>query len=114
MKRKQSKIIFGSVIGLAALAVAIDHTRHSLPEAEPQQHGDADSVHDEEARRALDSPSSIEAYIRSLDELTAPCSLDQPCSMDDNPCSLDDATPPCSMDDNPCSLDDSYAPCELG
>ena len=107
MKRKQSKIIFGSVIGLAALAVAIDYTRHSLPKAEPQQHGNADSVHDEEARRALDSPSSIDAYLRSLDDLTAPCSLD------DNPCSLDDSDSPCSLDDNPCSLDDSYSPCGL-
>jgi len=114
MKRRQSKIIFGSVLGLAALAVAIDYTRHSLPKAKPQQQGNADSVHDEEARRSLDSPSSIEAYIRSLDELTAPCSLDQPCSLDDNPCSLDDAASPCSLDENPCSLDDSYSPCGLG
>ncbi|GMR15031.1 MAG: hypothetical protein BMS9Abin30_0648 [Gammaproteobacteria bacterium] len=97
MKRKQSKIILGSVIGLAALAVAIYYTRHSLPKAEPQQHRDVDSVHDEEARRALDSPSSIDAYLRSLDDLTAPCSLD----------------PPCSLDDNPCGLDESYSPCEL-
>ena len=36
MKRKQSRIIFGTVIGAAAIAVAIDHTRQRLPEPEKQ------------------------------------------------------------------------------
>lgn len=76
MKQKQSRIILASAIGLAALAVAIDHTRHSLPEAEPQQYNNTDSVYDEES----------------------PCSLDAPCSMDDNPCSLDDSAAPCGLD----------------
>ncbi len=114
MKRKQSKIIFGSVIGLAALAVAIDHTRHSLPQAEPQQRGNAESAYGEEGPCTLDSPCSIEAYLRNLDNLTAPCSLESPCSLDENPCGLDDSTAPCSLEENPCSLDDPYSPCGLG
>ena len=36
MKRKQSRIIFGTAIGAAAIAVAIDHTRQRLPEPEKQ------------------------------------------------------------------------------
>jgi len=109
MKRKQNKIILGSVFGLAALAVAIDYTRHSLPKAEPQQHRNAGSG----ASGSPDSSGSIDAYLRSLDNLVAPCSLDAPCSMDDNPCSLDDSVAPCSLEDNPCSLDDLTAPCAI-
>jgi len=114
MKRKQNKIIFGSVFGLAALAVAIDYTRHSLPEAEPQQPGNADSAYGEEGPCTLESPCSIEAYLRRLDDLTSPCTLESPCSLDESPCGLDDSSSPCSMDENPCSLDDSYSPCGLG
>jgi len=36
MKRKQSRIIIGAAISAAAIAVAIDHTRQRLPEAEKQ------------------------------------------------------------------------------
>lgn len=34
MKRKQSRIIIGTAIGAAAIAVAVDHTRHRLPGTE--------------------------------------------------------------------------------
>ena len=36
MKRKQSRIIIGTAISAAVIAVAIDHTRQRLPEAEKQ------------------------------------------------------------------------------
>ncbi len=80
MKRKQSKIILGSAIGLAALAVAIDHSRHTLPQPETQQYENIDSVYDDQ---------------------------ENPCSLDDNPCSLEDSGSPCSLDDStaPCGLD---------
>lgn len=39
MKRKQSRIIVGTAIGAAAIAVAIDHTRQRLPEPEKQVAG---------------------------------------------------------------------------
>lgn len=34
MKRKQSRIIIGTAIGAAAIAIAVDHTRQHLPEPE--------------------------------------------------------------------------------
>lgn len=43
MKHKTAKAMMATTLGLAAIAVAIDHTRHTLPEvdeisAEEQQH----------------------------------------------------------------------------
>ena len=79
----RNRWIMGSAIGLATLAVAIDHTRHRLPEPEP-------------------GGSVAEQGSAYFDE-----DSDSPCSMDDSPCSMDES--PCSMDDSPCSLllDDS-------
>ncbi len=34
MKHKTGKAIMGATLGLAAIAVAIDHTRHTLPGVE--------------------------------------------------------------------------------
>ena len=36
MKRKQSRIIIGTAISAAAIAVVVDHTKQRLPEAEKQ------------------------------------------------------------------------------
>ena len=36
MKRKQSRIIIGTAISAAAIAVAVDHTRQRLPETDRQ------------------------------------------------------------------------------
>ena len=36
MKRKQSRIIIGTAIGAAAIAVVVDHPRQRLPEPEEQ------------------------------------------------------------------------------
>ncbi|MCG6886957.1 MAG: hypothetical protein LJE74_07100 [Proteobacteria bacterium] len=74
MRRKQSKLIMGSAIGLAAIAVAIDHTRHTLPEPTVPQHVTSGGYYEEDS----------------------PCSLDSPCSMDESPCSLDET--PCSLE----------------
>jgi len=68
---KTSHIIMGSALGLAAIAVAIDHTRHRLPE-----------------------PVSTESSY--VIEEGNPCSLDSaPCSLNENPCSLNAS--PCSL-----------------
>jgi len=87
MKRSQSKLVMGSALGLAALAVAIDHTRHPLPPPQPS----AMISQQEEA-----SPCSLDSE--------APCSLETnaPCSLGESPCSLDAA--PCSLGESPCSL----------
>jgi hypothetical protein len=75
MKRKQTKFIMGSAIGLAAIAVAIDHTRHTLPEPTVPQHMTSDSGYHEE---------------------DTPCSLESPCGLDESPCSLDES--PCGLE----------------
>lgn len=36
MKHKQARIIFGTAISAAAIAVAVDHTRQRLPEPDEQ------------------------------------------------------------------------------
>lgn len=65
---KKNHIIMGSAIGLAALAVAIDHTRHKLPEP------------------VIDSSSYI---VEEGTDDSSPCALgDNPCSLGSSPCSL--------------------------
>ena len=82
--KNRNRFIMGSAIGLAALAAAIDHTRHRLPE-----------------------PAKVSQPYYDEEE-DSPCSMDSPCAFDESPCSMDS---PCAMDDSPCSLDD--APCSL-
>ena len=68
---KTNRIIMGSAIGLAAIAVAIDHTKHPLPE-----------------------PATVESSY--IIEESSPCSLEaSPCSLSENPCSLNSS--PCSL-----------------
>ena len=73
--KKRNRIIMGSAIGLASIAIAIDHTSHQLPEPE----------------------KNISYQQESDDEDDNPCSMSSPCAMDDSPCSLD--LSPCSLDD---------------
>jgi hypothetical protein len=80
----------GTFVGTAAIAVAIDHTRHRLPApAQPV----------EQSQRQLTDVSEDE-------QDDTPCGLDvSHGSMDDNPCSMDEMD---EMDDtedeSPCSL----------
>jgi len=83
MKRRANLVIFGSALGLAAIAAAIDHTKHRLPEpqaassAQPGQPADADGA------VALGG--------------------DSPCGLDDAPCGL--GGNPCGLGASPCSLE---------
>jgi len=70
MKRRQSRLIMGSAIGLAVIAVAIDHTRHPLPEPAALQ-----QVAGEEGYSEEESPCGLE--------------LESPCSLDESPCGLE-------------------------
>ena len=79
----------GSAIGVAAIAVAIDHTRHRLPVP-------AAAV----SPQAGEDESDESAAVVIVEEGT-----DTPCGLEVSPCSLDDS--PCTMGDSPCSLDDS-------
>ncbi len=74
-------------MGTAAIAVAIDHTRHRLPA--PAQPGEQ---------------SRSQTTVVIIDEEDEnPCDLDASyCSTDDNPCSLDDMDN--TEDESPCSL----------
>lgn len=77
MKKNRNRLIMGSAIGLAAIAVAIDHTKHRLPVPLEQQAAVSEDVSD-------DSPCSLGGYgQQSYDE--APCSLggygDSPCGL---------------------------------
>ncbi|MGB5306259.1 MAG: hypothetical protein WBO06_13850 [Gammaproteobacteria bacterium] len=76
--KQRNRWIMGSAIGLATLAVAIDHTRQRLPEPEP-----AGTI-------AEQNGNYQDADIES------------PCSMNDSPCSMNES--PCTLDDSPCTL----------
>jgi hypothetical protein len=65
--KHRSKIIMGSAIGLAAIAVAIDHTMHHVPEP---SYTDIEIIGEE--GNGGGSPCALDA---------APCSLESPCSM---------------------------------
>jgi hypothetical protein len=69
----RNRWVMGSAIGLAALAVAIDHTRHPLPQPESPAASATAQV-------AEDTPCGL---------TVAPCALDDsPCGLGGNPCSL--------------------------
>lgn len=75
-KSWRNRMIMGSAFGAAAIAVAIDHTRHSLPEP------------------VVDATAAV-VIIEEGDG-------DAPCSLGGSPCALDSS--PCALDTSPCSL----------
>ncbi len=85
--KKTNRLIVGSALGLAAIAVAIDHTKHRLPDPIP----------------------ATQEWVDMSDEEESPCgmSMDSPCSMDS------DSESPCSMDSMD-SDDGESSPCGLG
>ena len=84
--KKTNRLIMGSALSLAAIAVAIDHTQHRLPEPVPATQMQGEIIQEE----------------------SSPCGLtsDAPCSMDS------ESSSPCSMDAS--SDDSSSSPCGLG
>jgi len=60
MEHKYNRWIMGTAVGVAAIAAAVDHTRHSLP-----------------------TPQANDIVVIEDD------SDDSPCSLDTSPCSLD-------------------------
>ena len=66
--RHRNKIIMGSAISIAAIAVAIDHTKHHVPDA---AYGDIEII-GEERQRDGGQAGSVDA---------APCAIEAPCSM---------------------------------
>lgn len=75
MKRKQTRIIIGAAIGAAAVAVAIDHTRQRLPEAEHKLASqDAVIIIDEGEELPVDNNGDCNRPVK-LGRQPAPCSL---------------------------------------
>lgn len=72
--KNRNKLIVGSAIGLATLAVAIDHTRHRLPDPVP--------VSQEQAGMDDESPCGLDAATSS------PCSMSDDSDSDTSPCGL--------------------------
>ena len=87
MNKRGSRIIMGTAIGVAAVAVAIDHTRHRVPEPQAQQQAGDDSM----------------VIITEEGGDAAPCGLG---GENANPCSLGgDGANPCGLgQESPCSL----------
>lgn len=81
----RSRLIVGSALGAAAIAVVIDHTRHPLPPPAP-------------APVALPAAQQGAAVILVEDDEAG----SSPCALSDSPCSLDAS--PCALDAAPCSL----------
>lgn len=89
--RRRNRWIMGTVAASAAIAVAIDHTRHRLPEPLPA----------ETAGAATQSGPATVVIIENDSE--NPCGLGvSPCSLDSSPCVLEE--PDYNMDESPCSL----------
>ncbi|WP_455198493.1 hypothetical protein [Kaarinaea lacus] len=94
---KKNKIILGSAISIAALAVAIDHTRHKVPEPLPTEQGMVMTESEED-----DSPCGM-----GVDE--SPCGMgedESPCGMnyDESPCGMGEDESPCGMGETPCGM----------
>ena len=68
MKHKTGKMIMGATLSLAAIAVAIDHTEHKLPEVESISPDESQDIMD------LGAPCGLGA---------APCSLGEDNAIDD-------------------------------
>lgn len=84
--KKTNRLIVGTAFSLAAIAVAIDHTQHRLPEP----------------------VAATQEQTASDDESPCGLSSESPCSMDD------ESSSPCSMDSDSDSDDESESsPCGL-
>ena len=81
--KKTNRLIVGSALGLAAIAVAIDHTQHRLPDPIPLEQVQSDMVEDESpCGLSSESPCSMDS------ETSSPCSMDSDSSS--SPCGLGD------------------------
>ena len=77
MNGRTSRIIFGGALSVAAIAIAIDHTKHPLPEPAP--------VEQPVQSNGQNGPAFTDGQ---SDE--APCAIDTaPCAMGEAPCSMD-------------------------
>ena len=79
MKHKQARIIFGTAISAAAIAVAIDHNRQRLPDPSQQQAG---QLATQQAVIIIDEGEAIPAENNvNCDKPAAPGGQASPCSL---------------------------------
>lgn len=76
--KNRNKLIMGSVLGLATIAVAIDHTRHRLPDPVSVSQGQTGMSDDSE-----ESPCGLDAG-------SSPCSMSDDEDSNSSPCGLGD------------------------
>jgi hypothetical protein len=74
--KKSNRLIVGSVLGLAAIAVAIDHTRHRLPDPVPV------------SQEQMGTSEQNESSPCGLDSSNSPCSMSETEQSESSPCSL--------------------------
>lgn len=91
--KKTNRLIVGSAFGLAAIAVAIDHTQHRLPEPVTASEEYIDMSEDDASPCGMGSPCSMEGSMEGDTEdeeyeyeSESPCSM----SMDSSPCGMGD------------------------
>ena len=85
--KKTNRLLVGSAFGLAAIAVAIDHTQHRLPEPVAASQEQVE-ISDEESPCGMGAtvPCSMDVEIINEDDNESPCSM----SSDSSPCGLGD------------------------
>ena len=82
--KKTNRLIVGSALSIAAIAVAIDHTQHRLPDPIPVSQEKYDMSEEDESPCGMSSESPC-----SMDSESSPCSMDSDDS-DSSPCGLGD------------------------
>lgn len=82
--KNRNRLLVGSAFSLAAIAVAVDHTRHRLPEPVP--------VIQEQGEMSDESPCGLNVSPCGLDATGSPCSMSDDGSdvYDSSPCGLGD------------------------
>ena len=74
MKHKQARIIFGTAISAAVIAVAVDHTRQRLPEPEKQLASQQAVIIIDEGEEIPEINADCDKPV-SLGRQPSPCSL---------------------------------------
>ena len=75
MNRTGSRLIMGTAIGAAAIAVVIDHTRQRLPEPQPQLASQQAVIIIDEGEQIPARPGTDCSQPDGMTRTAAPCSL---------------------------------------
>jgi len=83
--KKTNRLIVGSALGLAAIAVAIDHTQHRLPDPVPATQEQVDMSEEEESPCGMgsESPCSMDSGSMDSDSMDSDELGSSPCGLGD-------------------------------